>query len=132
MSSFNSRNGYDGSGAMQEMIAKIQEVKASPLPGHQRFVVNERGKNLGHAVIDVKMEHAKDLKEKETYVFQARERDSSRNPGHQRQKSASLKAYTCEDKPEDYTGGGGGEFKRDRFGGGGGGSGKGGGRRRFS
>ncbi len=121
MSSFNSKNGYDGGGALEQMIAKIQEIKASPKTGHQRLVVREKDKSMKTSVIDVEMKHVKELSEKETYMFNVREKDSSRNPGHQRQRSASLKAYECEGKPEDYKPGmTTGNSMFNRFGGGGG------------
>lgn len=103
MRSFDSGGGYDGTGALEQMIAKIQDIKASPKPGHQRIVVREKDKNLSHSVIDVEMKYAKELKEKETYIFHVSEKDYNRNPGHQRQRSATLKSYDCDGKPEDYT-----------------------------
>lgn len=126
-SSFNSRGGYDGGGgkdinghdigARERMIAKIQDVKASPYAGKTRLVVREEGKDKSHAVIDVNIKDAKDLKSKEKYVFHVNERDDSKNPGFQRKRSATFKAYDCSEKPEGYVPGS--EYKEtfSRFGG---------------
>ncbi len=99
---FDPTHGYD-TGAREEMVARIQDIKASSVAGKQRLVVRERGTSFTHAVIDIDMKHAKELKENETYSFQVTERDDSRNPGFQRKKSATFKAYDCEDKPEEFS-----------------------------
>lgn len=99
------------------MIAKIQDIKAAPAAGKQRLVVRERGKNLTHAVIDIDMKVAKELKAKETYFFQVSEKDDSRNPGFQRKRSATFRAYSCDEKPETYSSQTETRRRMDRFGG---------------
>lgn len=71
MRTYDSKHGYDGGGtkdnkgndmgARQQMIAKIQDIKASPYAGKKRLVVREEGMNRSHAVIDIDMKDAKDL-----------------------------------------------------------------------
>ncbi|PZQ45443.1 MAG: hypothetical protein DI551_07405 [Micavibrio aeruginosavorus] len=102
MRSFDPRHGYDTGGAYERMVAMVQDIKASPATGKSRLVIREKGKSLTHAVIDIDMKVAKDIKTKETYQFSVREKDDSRNPGFQRQRAATFKAYSCEEKPEDY------------------------------
>jgi len=122
MRSFDPTNGYDTS-AMEQLIAKVQDIKASPKAGQRRLVVREKGTNFSHAVIDIDMKVSRDLKSKETYVFQVKEKDDSSNPGFQRKRSGEFKAFECRDTPEAYTL----EFEKNalfnRFGGGGGGKG---------
>ncbi len=103
MRSFDSKHGYDGTGAKEELIARIQDIKTAPETGKQRLVIREKGKNFSHAVIDIDMKAARDLKEKETYIFHVNEKDHSKNPGHQRRRSAEFTAYNCEERPETYT-----------------------------
>jgi hypothetical protein len=122
MRSFDPNNGYD-SGAMEQLIAKVQDIKASPKAGQKRLVVREKGTNFTHAIIDIDMKASRDLKSKETYVFQVREKDDSSNPGFQRKRSSEFKSFLCADTPEAYSL----EFEKNalfnRFGGGGGGKG---------
>ncbi len=116
--SFDPTHGYDKS-AMEEIVARVQDIKASPIAGKQRLVVREKGMNLSHAIIDIDMKHAKELKAKETYSFQVQEKDDSKNPGFQRQKSASFRAYDCEDKPEAFSAAAETKKRMNRFKGGG-------------
>lgn len=122
MRSFDPTHGYDVS-ALEQMIAKIEDIKSSPKAGTTRLVVREKGKNFTHAVIDIDMKAARDLKSKELYVFQVQERDDSSNPGFQRKRSAEFKAYNCHETPDIYTPATEREAKFNRFGNAGGGSG---------
>lgn len=72
---------------------------------------------MSHAVIDVKMKDSHDVKTKETYTFNVREKDDSRNPGHQSRKAAGFRGYDCEGKPEDYSPAAETQGKFNRFGG---------------
>lgn len=103
MREYHSKYGYDGTGAKEEMIARIQDIKAAPEPGKTRLVVKPRDAQRNHAVIDINMKNARDLKSKETYIFQVNEKDDSRVPGFQRKKSAEFKAYHCAENPEKYS-----------------------------
>ncbi len=103
MREYHSKYGYDGTGAREEMIARIQDIKAAPEPGRTRLVVKPKDASRNHAVIDINMKNARDLKSKETYIFQVDEKDDSRVPGFQRRKSAEFKAYHCDANPEKYS-----------------------------
>lgn len=104
MKSFTSDRGTGYSdGAMLEMIAKIQDVKASPHHTQKRLVVQERGKRMGQRVIDIDMKHARDLEEKETYIFKVSEKDDSRNGMHKRKMSTDFTAYECHAKPDTFS-----------------------------
>lgn len=116
MREYHSHFGYDGTGAKEEMVARIEDLKASPEAGKKRLVVREKDKVRGHAVIDIDMKNAKDLKAKETYVFQVSEKDDSKNPGFQRKKSAEFRAYHCGDDPNVYVPGSETSKKMTRFG----------------
>lgn len=116
MREYHSKYGYDGLGAKEEMVARIQDIKASPEAGKKRLVVREKDKVRSHAVIDIDMKNAKELKSKETYVFQVNEKDDSRNPGFQRKKSADFKAFHCKDDPTVYVPGSETAKKMTRFG----------------
>ena len=118
MRGFDSKYGYDGSGALEELIGKIQEIKSSPEAGKKRVVIKPKGMDKSHAVVDVAMKHAKDLETKQTYKFMVKEKDSSRNPGHQRQKSVGFKAYSSDDAAEVWTSATETHSKMNRFGGG--------------
>lgn len=102
MREYHSKYGYDGTGAREEMIARIQDIKASPESGKTRLVVKAKDMSRSHAVIDIDMKNARDLKAKETYIFQISEKDDSRVPGFQRKKSAEFRAYHCDENPEKY------------------------------
>lgn len=103
MRTLDTRYGYDGVGAKEELIARVQDIKASPSPGKNRLVIREKDKNLSHAVIDIDMKASRDLRSKETYVFQVNEKDDSRNPGFQRKRSAEFKVFECDEKPMEYS-----------------------------
>lgn len=104
MREYDSKYGYDGKGGvMEEMIARIQDIKAAPESGKTRLVVKPKDSNRSHAVIDIDMKNGRDLKSKETYIFQVSEKDDSRVPGFQRKKSAEFRAYRCSDDPEKYS-----------------------------
>ena len=117
MRTYHSAYGYDGTGAKEQMIAKIQDIKASPESGKTRLIVREKDKIHSHASIDIDMKHAKELKTKETYVFQVNEKDHSRMPGFQRKKSAEHKAFHCHEDPSVYVPGSELAGKMSRFGG---------------
>lgn len=102
MREYHSGSGYDHT-AREEMIARIQDIKVAPEAGKTRLVVKPKDSNRSHAVIDIDMKNARDLKAKETYIFQVDEKDDSRVPGFQRKKSAEFKAYYCEENPERYS-----------------------------
>lgn len=134
MREYDSTNGYDHN-AMEEMIARVQDIKASPVPGKKRLVVKEEGTARSHAVIDIDMNVAREVvraqarprndrepsprdAEREAvrrpkpynpnegkYIFKVEERDDSKNPGFQRKKSAEFKAYDCHEKPTPYEAG---------------------------
>jgi hypothetical protein len=116
MRQYDSKYGYDGTGAKEKMIARVEETKRSSEAGKTRLVVREKGKTRSHAIIDIDMKVAKDLKEKETYVFAVNEKDNSRVPGFQRKKSAEFKAFQCSDTPEIYVPGSEIREKMSRFG----------------
>ncbi len=116
MREYDSKFGYDGTGAKERMIARIEQTKGSSEAGKTRLVVREKDKVRSHAVIDIDMKAAKDLKEKQTYIFEVSEKDNSRVPGFQRKKSAEFKAYSCSDKPEVYVAGSETKEKMGRFG----------------
>ena len=116
MRDYDSKYGYDGTGAKEKMVARIEETKRSAEAGKTRLVVREKGKVRSHAVIDIDMKVAKDLKEKETYIFEVNEKDNSRVPGFQRKKSAEFKAFHCSDTPEMYVAGSETKEKMTRFG----------------
>jgi hypothetical protein len=118
MREFDSKTGYD-SGAMERITAKIQDIKASPTSGKQRLVVREKGTNFTHAIIDIDMKVAKNLKEKETYIFNVNEKDDSSLPGFQRKRSSTFKAYHCEEAPDEYSASAERSAGFNRFGGGG-------------
>lgn len=116
MREYDLKLGYDGSGAKEKMIARIEETKRSSEAGKTRLVVREKDKVRSHAVIDIDMKHAKDLKEKQMYIFEVNEKDNSRVPGFQRKKSAEFKAFHCSDAPEVYVPGSEAKEKMTRFG----------------
>lgn len=148
MREFDSKHGYDRN-AMEEMIARVQDIKASPVPGKKRLVVKEEGAARSHAVIDIDMNVARDVvraqsrprnnrepslldAEREAqrkpkpynpnegkYIFKVEERDDSKNPGFQRKKSAEFRAYDCHEKPTPYEAGMDTSRRMNRFGGGG-------------
>lgn len=94
--------GFEGDGAYVQMIAKIQDIKAAPHHGQKRLVVRERGKQHQHAVIDIDMKAFRELEEKQTYIFQVKEKTDSRY-GHQRRGATGFKAYSCDDAPTEFT-----------------------------
>lgn len=103
MKSFTSDRGTGYSdGAMLEIIAKIQDVKASPHHTKKRLVVTERGKSMGQRVIDIDMKHAKDLEQKETYVFKVTEKEDTRGGLQKRKVSTDFTAYECHAKPDTF------------------------------
>jgi len=116
MREYDSKYGYDGTGAKEKMIARIEETKRSPEAGKTRLVVREKDKVRSHAVIDIDMKAAKDLKEKQMYIFDVNEKDNSRVPGFQRKKAADFKAFHCSDAPEVYVPGSETKEKMGRFG----------------
>jgi hypothetical protein len=61
MREYDSKYGYDGTGALEEMIARVQDIKASPYAGKKRLVVKKEGAERSHAVIDIDMKDAKDI-----------------------------------------------------------------------
>jgi hypothetical protein len=93
---------FDGDGAYKEMIAKVQDIKAAPHHGQKRLVVREQGKLHEQAVIDIDMKSARELEERGTYVFKVQEKTDDRY-GYQRKKTASFKAYSCDDTPLEFT-----------------------------
>lgn len=147
MREFDSKHGYDKN-AMQEMIARVQDIKASPVAGKKRLVVKEEGASRSHAVIDIDMSVARDVvraqsrprrdrepslldaereaarkpkpydPDKGKYIFKVEERDDSKNPGFQRKKSAEFKAYDCHETPTPYEAGMETARRMNRFGGG--------------
>lgn len=116
MRTYDSKYGYDHT-ALEDMTARILEVKASAEAGRVRLVVQEKGKTRTHGVIDIAMKHGRDLEEKQTYRFKVMEKDDSRNPGFQRKKSAEFKAFRCDEAPELYTPGMETQMRMNRFGG---------------
>jgi hypothetical protein len=100
-----SGSGTDGAvGALKEMVAKIQEMKAAPHHGQKRLVIREKGKIHTHSVIDIDMKHARDIEEKGTYKFKVEEKEDSRNGQKKKHNSSTgFKAYHCGDKPIEYT-----------------------------
>lgn len=103
MKSFISDRGTGYSdGAMLDIIARIQDIKASSETTKKRLVVQERGKRIGQRVIDIDMKHAKDLEEKETYVFKVNEKADTHNGFSRRKMSTDFTAYDCAAKPEAF------------------------------
>jgi hypothetical protein len=127
---YHSKYGYDGTGAKERLVAKIQDIKASPEAGKKRLIIRETTKTMSHAAIDIDMKYARDLEEKGTYVFEVEEKDNSRNPGFQRKKGSSFRSYYCHEEPDLYTPESDRRELMNRFGGGG--SAKGGSRTKFS
>ena len=115
MRDYDSKYGYDGTGAKEKMVARIEETKRSPEAGKTRLVVREKDKVRSHAVIDIDMKVAKELKEKQMYIFDVSEKDNSRVPGFQRKKSAEFKSFHCSDEPEIYVAGSETKEKMGRF-----------------
>lgn len=81
--------GHGVGGALEEMIARVQDIKASPYAGKKRLVVKKEGAEKSHAVIDIDMKDAKDLVRSTTRPNRDREesrrdtrseRDQERNP----------------------------------------------------
>lgn len=116
MTKFGGFRTFDGDGAYQQLIAQVQDIKASPYHGQKRLVVKERGTLFQQTVIDIEMSAARGLEEKESYVFNVTERAEDRC-GYQRHRSSGFKAYHCGDAPEEFTASMDSEMKFNRFGG---------------
>lgn len=119
MSKFGGSGTSEGEGAYRQMIAKVQDIKASPHHGQKRLVVKEHGKNFHHSVIDIDISAGRDIEEKGTYVFDVCEKEESRY-GYQRKKSTGFSAYHCETAPDTFTSSTETAMLFSRFGGGGG------------
>jgi len=95
-------SGSEKDGALQQIIARVQDIKSAAAHGQKRLVIRENGKAHAHAVIDIDMREARDLKEKETYKFTVKEKNINRPGQSQRASGSNFKAYECHDAPEVY------------------------------
>lgn len=93
-----------GGGARQEIIARIEEMKAAPHHGQKRLVIRESNKSNTHAVIDIDMKDARELQEKGTYRFQVEEKHGNRPGQHARTGSSGFKSYASVEAPEKFDG----------------------------
>lgn len=102
MAKFGGSGTFEGDGAYRQMIAQVQDIKASPHHGQTRLVVKEHGKLASHSVIDIDIKAGRDVEEKGTYVFDVCEKEESRY-GYQRKKNTGFSAYHCESVPDVFT-----------------------------
>lgn len=102
MGKFGGSGTFEGDGAYRQMIAKVQDIKASPHHGQKRLVVMENGKTSTHSVIDIDMRAGREIEEKGTYVFNVCEKEESRY-GYQRKKNTRFSAYHCDSAPSEFT-----------------------------
>lgn len=119
MGKFGGSGTFEGDGAYRQMIAKVQDIKASPHHGQKRLVVKEHGKLASHSVIDIDISAGRDIEEKGTYVFDVCEKEDSRY-GYQRKKSTGFSAYHCGTSPDEFTSATETAMRFNRFEGGGG------------
>jgi len=120
MRKFGSSSGVtlEQTGKSKKIVGKVEDIITAPQPGEKRLMVREKTGARRTVAVDVPIRHTTEVERKETYRFDAVEKDTSRYGYKGRPSTTGFKAYQSDEKPEVYSGSGGWDAIFDRFGGG--------------